>query len=252
MQELAAAALQALAHPSRRAIAEELGLATATARSPNSPASCASASRRSRAHAAAQASRAGRQPTVGARHLYRLRSDGAGAVRGYIQRVPEDATTGHRLAAANTSRPQPDHLPGCLDAVDLAGPPAHRRLRTGRSAQLSPRQHAMDCRPRLGARGAPPGWPCSRCVTGRRWAGRTVRSAGGAAGRHSVPGGGHDQRHCPRPAGGGRRRGRSAHRPGHSGTGERPPGLGAGCWWGSKGRKLVLVGLPRCGGGRAW
>ena len=124
--------------------------ATATARSPNSPASCASASRRSRAPCAARASRAGRQPTVGARHLYRLRSDGAGAVRGYIQRVPEDATTGHRLAAANTSRPQPDHLPGCLDAVDLAGPPAHRRLRTGRSAQLSPRQHAMDCRPRLG------------------------------------------------------------------------------------------------------
>ena len=119
--------------------------ATATARSPNSPASCASASRRSRAPCAARASRAGRQPTVGARHLYRLRSDGAGAVRGYIQRVPEDATTGHRLAAANTSRPQPDHLPGCLDAVDLAGPPAHRRLRTGRSAQLSPRQHAMDC-----------------------------------------------------------------------------------------------------------
>jgi len=201
--------------------------ATATARSPNSPASCASASRRSRATCAAQASRAGRQPTVGARHLYRLRSDGAGAVRGYIQRVREDATTGHRLAAANTSRPQPDHLPGCLDAVDLAGPPPHRRLRTGRSAQLSPRQHAMDCRPRLGARGAPPGWPCSRCVTGRRWAGRTVGSAGGACWR----------------AFGGRRQSRSAALPAPgrlagggvagllTGPGTAVPG-GAGRGWG--------------------
>jgi DNA-binding transcriptional ArsR family regulator len=43
---------------------------------------------------------------VGARHLCRLRSDGAAAVRGYMQRVREDATTPYRQAAANTSRPR--------------------------------------------------------------------------------------------------------------------------------------------------
>ena len=72
--------------PSRRAVVEELG---------NGDRPVAELTRKLRISRPAvsrhlrllrQAGLAGSQP-VGARHLYRLRSDGAGAVRGYIQPV---------------------------------------------------------------------------------------------------------------------------------------------------------------------
>ena len=81
MHELAAA--QALTDPGRRVIAEESG---------NGDRPAAELTRKPRISQPAvsphlrllrQAGLAGSQP-VGARHLYRLRSDGAGAVRGYI------------------------------------------------------------------------------------------------------------------------------------------------------------------------
>ena len=105
VQELAAAAFQALADPNRRAIVEELG---------NGERSVVELTRKLRISQPAvsrhlrllrQAGLVDSQPE-GARHLYRLRSDGADAVRSYMQRVWEDATTRYRLAAANTTRPR--------------------------------------------------------------------------------------------------------------------------------------------------
>lgn len=102
VQELAAA-VQALDDPDHRAIVEEPG---------NGDRPVAELTRKLRiSHPAVsrhlrllrQAGLAGSKP-AGARHLYRLRHDGADAVRGYLQRVREDATTRYRLAAANTSR----------------------------------------------------------------------------------------------------------------------------------------------------
>jgi DNA-binding transcriptional ArsR family regulator len=42
---------------------------------------------------------------AGARHMYRLRADGAQAVRAYIEGVWGEAAARFRLAAANTPRP---------------------------------------------------------------------------------------------------------------------------------------------------
>jgi DNA-binding transcriptional ArsR family regulator len=105
VQELAAA-IQAPAHPSRRAVVEELGNGDRPVAEPTRKLRISQPTVSRHLRLLRQAGLADSQ-AVGARHLYRLRSDGVGAVRGHIRRVREDATTGHRLAAATQAGHSP-------------------------------------------------------------------------------------------------------------------------------------------------
>ena len=103
-QSLAGAALQALGDANRRAIVEELrdGERSVVARTRRLQISQPAVSRHLRL-----LKQAGlvEDEAAGARRMYRLRADGAQAVRAYIEGVWGEAAARFRVAAANAPRP---------------------------------------------------------------------------------------------------------------------------------------------------